>query len=296
MCENYARDIAKVVIAQITQGMGFNAIQQSACDALADILQLYIEEIGYSSHLYTEHASRVESNFHDICRAFEDVGVSLTDLYTFAAHSDEIPFATPVPPFPLPRTESEKQPELRELEEPLPPHIPPFLPPFPDKHTYAHTPLFSERITDINALRRLKSKQKRQLEKSLYELSSKIGVKTVASYEALKQQKQNPYMASARPSRTADPRAPTTPPDILMNEALQPTPIVDLSPYSDVLAITGDDQREEEKRTSTLIDIEDSEKARKRAKVEKILGLSHHEGIVDSLDPDREMKDTENPS
>lgn len=40
MCENYARDIVKVVIGQITQGMGFHAIQQSACDALADILQL----------------------------------------------------------------------------------------------------------------------------------------------------------------------------------------------------------------------------------------------------------------
>lgn len=55
---------------------------------------LDIEEIGYSAHLYAEHASRVESNFHDINRSFEDIGVSLSDLYTFAANSDEIPFTT----------------------------------------------------------------------------------------------------------------------------------------------------------------------------------------------------------
>ncbi len=30
----------KVVIAQITQAMGFNGISQSACECLADILQL----------------------------------------------------------------------------------------------------------------------------------------------------------------------------------------------------------------------------------------------------------------
>lgn len=50
------------------------------------------------------------------------------------------------------------------------------------------TAIYAERITDTNVLRRAKSKQKRQLEKSLYELSTKMGVKTVASYEALKQQ------------------------------------------------------------------------------------------------------------
>lgn len=25
-----------------------------------------IEELGYSSHLYAEHATRIESNFHDV--------------------------------------------------------------------------------------------------------------------------------------------------------------------------------------------------------------------------------------
>ena len=40
MCESYASDLVKVVVAQIAQGMGFHSIQQSACDTLADILQM----------------------------------------------------------------------------------------------------------------------------------------------------------------------------------------------------------------------------------------------------------------
>lgn len=37
-------------------------------------------------------------------------------------------------------------------------------------------------------LRRAKGKQKRQLEKSLYDLSTKMGVKAAASYEEISQQ------------------------------------------------------------------------------------------------------------
>lgn len=40
MCENFSRELVKVVVAQITQAVGFHSIQQSACEAIADILQL----------------------------------------------------------------------------------------------------------------------------------------------------------------------------------------------------------------------------------------------------------------
>lgn len=42
-------------------------------------------------------------------------------------------------------------------------------------------------------LRRAKSKQKRQLEKSLYDLSTRMGAKPVASYEELIQQSMQYY-------------------------------------------------------------------------------------------------------
>jgi len=291
MSENFARELVKVVIGQITQGMGFHSIQQSACDTLSDILTLYMEEIGYSSHLYAEHASRVESNYHDINRAFEDLGVSIQDLHAFATQVEELPFPKAVPKFPLPKKETPRTPELREPEEPLPPHIPPFLPPFPDRHTYAKTPIYTERITDPRVLRRTKSKQKRQLEKSLYDLSTTLGVKPVASYEALKH-KPNPYTAPPKTSRSTH-----FDNDIIMTEMVDiaPTPITDLSPYYDVLSNVDEAPREEEKYRNERpqIDLDDSERAKKRAKVEKILNLSHQDGIVDSLEPGLNDKDGE---
>lgn len=43
-------------------------------------------------------------------------------------------------------------------------------------------------------LRRAKSKQKRQLEKSLYDLSTRMGAKPVASYEELIQQSMSQFL------------------------------------------------------------------------------------------------------
>lgn len=286
MCENFSRELMKVVVAQIAQAVGFHSIHQSASESIADILQLYIEELGYSSHLYAEHATRTESNFHDINSTFEDLGVSVPDLFNFVTQFEEIPFAKAVPPFPLPKKEIPHPPDLADKEElPHPDHIPSFLPPFPPRHTYAHTPLFSERITDPRMLRREKSKQKRQLEKSLIDLSSKMGAKSVASYEELIQQRANPYLAPPRQAKSKS--EVSTPPisDRLMMDAppLHPTPITDLAPYADVITSAEDSHYERPPPTSAM-DIDDFERAKKRAKVEKILSLSHQDGIVESLD------------
>lgn len=39
MAEAYARDLVKIVIAQISQGFGYNGIEKSACEAFVDIIQ-----------------------------------------------------------------------------------------------------------------------------------------------------------------------------------------------------------------------------------------------------------------
>jgi transcription initiation factor TFIID subunit 8 len=294
MCENFSRELVKVVIAQITQALGFHAIQQSASESLADILQLYIEEIGYSSHLYAEQASRIESNFYDISQTFQDLGVSIQDLYTFQTQADEIPFAKAVPPFPLPRKEGTTTPStaepapVSETQAAPPAHIPPFLPPFPALHTYSRTPIFPEVITDPRALRRAKGKQKRQLERSLYDLAAVMKSLPAGSNEArLLKHTNNPFLSPAK-----SPKSPTqmkqadipTPPALTTPA---PTPITDLKPFAEVLAAK--QERDEALSQGPVpiplnLDLDDSERARKRAKCEKILALSHQDGIVEALD------------
>jgi len=291
MCENFSRELVKVVIAQITKVLGFQGIQASACEALADILQLYIEDIGYSSHLYAEHATRTDTNFNDINTCFRELGLSVSDLQTFMSRFEEIPFPKAVPPFPLPKKETPHPPDLAEKEElPLPDHIPSFLPSFPPRHTYAHTPLYAERITDPRMLRRARSKQKRKVENSLYNLSTTMGTKPVRSYEELLQQRANPFLAPPK-SKLQYPKAADiqTPPQPA--SPVPPTPLTDLSQYADV--ITEDTYPTRPVPAMSVMDIDDFEKAKKRAKVEKILSLSHQGGVEETLDAsaaDREDK------
>ena len=56
----------QVVVAQTAESVGFEGVQQSASDTLADLLLQYISEIGGATHSYAELAGRVEYNVNDL--------------------------------------------------------------------------------------------------------------------------------------------------------------------------------------------------------------------------------------
>lgn len=66
MAQDYARAIAKVVVAQTAESIGFDAIQQSASDTLSELLLQYISEIGSATHSYAELAGRTDCNVNDL--------------------------------------------------------------------------------------------------------------------------------------------------------------------------------------------------------------------------------------
>jgi len=196
MCDNYARILCKIVVAQLAKGFGFTAINQSAADSLADVIKEYIQEIGTRSHEYSELSSRTDSNFYDIKQAFQDMGVNLQELHHFATQTDEILFAQTVPPFPLSGVEpispssntatTTPTPNEQHTTIEYPPHIPSFLPEFPEKHTFSKTPLYGEVVTDPQQLKKSKSKQKRKIEGSLIKLTN-ISTQPINNYDNVKQ-------------------------------------------------------------------------------------------------------------
>ncbi|EFA79245.1 hypothetical protein PPL_07663 [Heterostelium album PN500] len=118
MSDAYARALCRVVVAQITRGYRFSAISQSACEALTDIIGLYVEEIGSRAHQYCELASRTECNFHDVHEAFLDMSIDMNELHKFLIQAEEIPFARTIPPFPLSAqkiTEAQQQQQQKQL-------------------------------------------------------------------------------------------------------------------------------------------------------------------------------------
>lgn len=54
MCESYGRSLLRVSVAQICQALGWDAVQLTACDLLADVLQRYIQQMGRVCHRHSE--------------------------------------------------------------------------------------------------------------------------------------------------------------------------------------------------------------------------------------------------
>lgn len=68
MAEEYSRHVSKVVISQLAETAGFQAVQESAVDILADLMLRYIAQLGSASHSYAELAGRTDCNINDLVR------------------------------------------------------------------------------------------------------------------------------------------------------------------------------------------------------------------------------------
>jgi len=168
MSQEFPRGLMKLVIAQICQSYNFTSIENSACDALIDLLQRYIEEIGYYSNTYAQHAGRVDCNVNDILLGLSELNVSYEDLKQHFSHSQEIllPFERTIPKFPM--AQKTKKPKTLEASNYRPPpHILPHFSPFPEKHTYLNTDLLSVRETEPKEVQKTKLKERNQVQSGL---------------------------------------------------------------------------------------------------------------------------------
>jgi histone H3/H4 len=80
--DQYARTLARVAAAQLCEVAGFEAVQESAIDILADLLCRYQQATCVSAHQLAELAGRTQANAADILLALEDFNISADDLNT----------------------------------------------------------------------------------------------------------------------------------------------------------------------------------------------------------------------
>jgi len=339
MCENFSHEICKLVVVQICQSLNFHSIYSSVCETLADILQKYIEEISYNAHFYAQVACRTEVNLNDVRLALQRLHVKLSDLINYLANAPEIPLSKPVPDYPV-QKKSSRIVELRgSPEETLPPHIPSFLPPFPDPHTYVKTPIYTERVTDITQIRKLRTSRKRKNEASLARLSQAIKDNTnitITNYLTHSSSQPtgppkslasdfgvnnllNPFLIPPKIRRsTNDPSSTTTEkssseaestktPTIATQAVVHPTAryvkYVEGRDGIDVSDIPSSDTRSSTISSSFSslkgLTEEDSERAKKIHKCQRILDLSHSGGIeqlTDTYDDENSNFSTPNPA
>ncbi|KYQ93318.1 hypothetical protein DLAC_05986 [Tieghemostelium lacteum] len=316
MCDNYARILSKIVVAQISGSFGFHSITNSAVESLADVLKLYIEEIGTRSHEYSELSCRTDSNFYDVNQTLYDMGLNLTELQQFLLQADEIPFSRPIPPFPLAGVEKESTTQTTNnnhhnnnnnntevKERILPPHIPSFLPDFPENHTYSKSPLYGEVITNAHSLHKQKNKHKRKIEESLIKLTEITTTDKTTNYDTkqLKEQNNNNFnnINSNDISNSSSNSNMNNNNNINSNgngngehshlqpDIIQPTPLGEINsayfhkPEDDI-------KKHEEPPRRALLSEEDAERAKKKLKCDKILSLTHESSTVIDEDKDKE--------
>ncbi|KAK2654974.1 hypothetical protein Ddye_008026 [Dipteronia dyeriana] len=191
--DNFGRAVSKMAVAQVCQSVGFEGFKDSALDALANIAIRYLCDLGKTSSSYANLAGRTQCNFFDIILGLEDLGTlkgflgasessgkclvgsgMVKDLIEFVHSNEEIPFTQPILQFPV--VKSRKLiPSFSEMSE-TPPgkHIPSWLPAFPDPHTYIHTPMWNERISDPRADKIEQARQRRKAEMALLSLQKRL--------------------------------------------------------------------------------------------------------------------------
>ncbi|XP_042499586.1 transcription initiation factor TFIID subunit 8-like [Macadamia integrifolia] len=186
--DDFGQAIARIAGAQICKRAGFQGFQQSALEALSDIVIRYLRDLGKTAQFYANLAGRMQCNVFDIVQGLEDLGASqgfsgASDVYRCPAGSgvvqditqylnleEEIPFSRRVPHFPVMRNMKPTPSFLQIGEGPPNKNIPTWLPAFPDPHTYAHTPVWNERETDPHTDKIEQARQRRKAERSLLSL------------------------------------------------------------------------------------------------------------------------------
>jgi transcription initiation factor TFIID subunit 8 len=195
--DDFGRAVARAAVAQALEAAGFDCAHRSAVDAVVDILLRYITHLGRSAAFHANLAGRALANELDVIQALEEVGADtdgfagaaatghclvssgvVRDLMAFVDSKDEVPFARPLPRFPVQRVQPQPTASLAVAgRETGMRHVPEWLPVFPDPHTYVSTevwvepPATKDRVDKVEQVR-----QRRKAEKSLLSLQQRLAM------------------------------------------------------------------------------------------------------------------------
>jgi transcription initiation factor TFIID subunit 8 len=178
--DDFGRATAKIAVAQLCEATGFHAVKDSALESFSDIVIRYLIDFSKTAKFYSNLAGRSECSLFDLIRAWEDLeaprGFSngMKEIMNYAESMPEIPFAQPIPQFPVIRQRRIIPSFVQMGETPPSKHIPPWLPALPDPHTYIHTPVWDERVSDPRQDKVEQARQRRKAERSLLNLQKRL--------------------------------------------------------------------------------------------------------------------------
>ncbi|CAI8593627.1 unnamed protein product [Vicia faba] len=178
--DDFGRATAKLAVAQLCEAAGFLAVKDSALESFSDIVIRYLIDFGKTAKFHANLAGRSQCSVFDLIRAWEDLeaprGFSngMKEIMSYAESMPETSFAQPIPHFPVTRERRNIPSFIQMGETPPSKHIPPWLPALPDPHTYIHTPVWDERVSDPREDKVEQARQRRKAERSLLNLQKRL--------------------------------------------------------------------------------------------------------------------------
>ncbi|XP_033168053.1 uncharacterized protein LOC117146242 isoform X2 [Drosophila mauritiana] len=104
MADRYASDLALVVVAQITQTIGYSCSLSAPLELLQDILQKFVQEFARDMHGHMEHANRIEPNLKDARLSIQNLSINVQELLDYIGNVEPVGFIRDVPQFPIGKT------------------------------------------------------------------------------------------------------------------------------------------------------------------------------------------------
>lgn len=89
--DSYLLQMLKVVIAQVCQKVGWQAIKEFPLELLSDVLDRFLKEFTKELSKYVEFCGRIQPNLEDVAMVADQMSINLHELYEFIKNVDPVP-------------------------------------------------------------------------------------------------------------------------------------------------------------------------------------------------------------
>lgn len=139
----FARECCVQTVARVCIQLGFDTAEESALEAVADVIRYFVSTLARRTHANMIHSQRTSVALNDLLAAFRQAPsarVSWRSLQDFAFRADgrgwNLPSHLVVPVLPVGKRQRVYNNQLTAVDQDRSVLIPTFLPPFPPVHTY----------------------------------------------------------------------------------------------------------------------------------------------------------------
>ncbi|XP_043069605.1 uncharacterized protein Taf3 isoform X2 [Drosophila bipectinata] len=103
MAEKYSSDLFRVVIAQISQTIGYSYTFSSPLELLQDIMKKFVQEFAQDLHCNMEHANRLEPDLKDARQSLKNLHMNIYEILDYIVNVEPVVSNRDIGQFPIKR-------------------------------------------------------------------------------------------------------------------------------------------------------------------------------------------------